>query len=224
MLRFYYVPDVGSATHRLGEQLSRELTAGKRVTWLVSGGSNIPLSVLIMNSLPRHLQSNLTILLIDERFGPLDHQNSNRLQLREAGFDPGEARIIPVLVANASLEETCSQYETAVTQTFAESDIIIAQLGIGSDGHIGGILPHSAAVTDDRLVASYQSDPYTRIAITTGGLRHVTAAYAFVYGETKRVALERLQNERLPLSEEPAQILKELPSADVYNDQIGETG
>jgi hypothetical protein len=48
----------------------------------------------------------------------------------------------------------------------------------------------------------------------------VTVAYLLAYGEDKRPALENLKTE-LPPNQQPAQILKDIAEAYVYNDQVG---
>jgi hypothetical protein len=49
---------------------------------------------------------------------------------------------------------------------------------------------------------------------------HIDSAYVFTFGEAKRPQLEILLNSDVPLSHQPAQLLKQLPEAYVYNDQI----
>lgn len=60
----------------------------RNVTWFVSGGSNIALETETLNLLVAQQASleNLTILLIDERFGAVGHAESNWQLLLEAGF------------------------------------------------------------------------------------------------------------------------------------------
>src|SRR4051812_44322661 len=94
----------------LFERIVHELEEGKRVIWLVPGGSNIPLSVTVMDNLATDLTKNLTIYLTDERFGEVNHPDSNARQLREAGFDPKQARTVHVLAKGLTFEETIEQY------------------------------------------------------------------------------------------------------------------
>lgn len=203
----------------LGSRLQQELTAGKRVLWLIAGGSNIPLTVAIMAALPDELTAELTIMPADERFGLPGHPDSNAHQLLEAGFQPKLARFIPILTGDG-LHATATQYNTAAAEALAGA-AVIAQLGMGADGHIAGILPHSAACeVTDRLVTAYEGPDYTRLTFTFPGLRRIDTAYVFAYGSNKREALVRLRGEDVPLAEQPAQILKALPSAYVYNDQL----
>jgi 6-phosphogluconolactonase/glucosamine-6-phosphate isomerase/deaminase len=204
----------------LEAHLIQQLQQEKRVLWLVSGGSNIPVAVDTMAGLPHDMTSQLTIMLIDERFGPIGHPNSNMYQLQQAGFNPKHAALLPVLTGE-SLEETMHTYAGMVHTQFTEHDVIVGQLGIGIDGHIAGILPRSPAALDQtNLVASYQATDFTRITLTFPALRRITVAYAFAFGDSKRRTLLQLRDEQVALEVQPAQILKAIPEAYVYNDQI----
>jgi 6-phosphogluconolactonase/glucosamine-6-phosphate isomerase/deaminase len=194
----------------------------KRVLWLVTGGSNITLSVAVMEQLPDELSSKLTIALTDERFGPVGHPDSNFQQLFDAGFQPKRATVVPVLTPGVALTETCERYEAAMAATFSAADFSIAQFGIGSDGHIAGILPGTDSVTNKDIVVAYTTETYTRISLSLEALKRVDAAYAFVFGKDRREALDNLCNRELSLSEEPSQILKQIKESYVYNDQVGD--
>lgn len=208
----------------LHDRLLRELQAGHKVLWLLTGGSSIPISVSIMNQLPDESTSNLTIMLSDERYGPVGHADSNATQLLAAGFNSKRASVIPVLLPDMPLEATARHFQAEAKKVLQDAAYVIAQFGIGADGHLAGILPDSEAVSSPDLATAFQSDPYTRLTLTFHALKRINAAYAFVYGVAKRPALEKLQGETLPYAEQPAQILKELPESYVFNDQIGETG
>lgn len=221
MLTFHHAPDASKAVTHLAERLKTELERHDEVLWLVPGGSNIPLSVQAVKSLPEQSLAKLTCLLTDERYGLPGHADSNWQQLAEAGFMEREVRFPATLAPGLTLEDTCRHFAEVAAAVMDKADIIIAQFGIGGDGHIAGMLPRSAAITDDqdRTVVGYDSGPYQRITLTPPALRRIDAAYAFVYGETKHQALARLKAEELPLSDQPSQILKQLPDAHIYTDQ-----
>jgi 6-phosphogluconolactonase/glucosamine-6-phosphate isomerase/deaminase len=222
-MQFILTPNSATAVSDLQARLITELTADKKVLWLVSGGSNIDASVLIMANIEPKLQSNLTIMLSDERYGPVGHPDSNFQQLLDKGFSVSGATLIPTLQAGLSLDETAAAYAGIIQQQFSAAEIIISQLGIGTDGHIAGILPESPAANNpDVLVVGYQSDPFVRITCTFKALQVVDANYSLVYGADKQNALTRLQQTEVALVEQPSQILKQLPEAYVYNDQVGD--
>jgi len=206
----------------IAERLQRELASGQRVLWLVSGGSNVPACVTVMQRLPAELTPGLSITLCDERYGVVGHADSNWDQLEQAGFDGKQAHLLPVLEGDLSLEATAARYTKLVEAALTQADSIVAQLGMGADGHIAGILPGSAAVSARGLVCGYQAPPYQRLTLTFPALRQLTAAYVLAFGAAKHQALRDLQAKALPLDQQPAQILKELTEAYIYNDQIGQ--
>jgi 6-phosphogluconolactonase/glucosamine-6-phosphate isomerase/deaminase len=213
--------DAQVGVQNLGKKLQAELREGNRVLWLVPGGSNIPLAVQVIDNLPEPLTKNLTIMLSDERYGPVGHKDSNFKQLIAAGFNPKEANFIPVL-SNKSFTETCKSYSQAAKEQFAAAHTIIAQLGMGVDGHIAGILPNSPPVNARDYAAGCETPDFIRLTLTPFALKKVNSAFAFVYGAAKKPALVNLQSKNLDLNEQPAQILRAIQEAYIYNDQVEE--
>jgi 6-phosphogluconolactonase/glucosamine-6-phosphate isomerase/deaminase len=207
----------------LTERLIKELADGRHVLWLTSGGSNVLSSVQIMDNIPPEHQKNLSVMPIDERYGEVGHSDSNWAQMLQAGFKGGEATLLPVLIEGLGFEETIDRYNQLAAKAFKDNEIIIAQIGMGGDGHVAGILPDSPAVAKtEALATGYRSDPFERLTLTFTALRHVNAAYIFAFGNTKREAVQTLQTQSVELNRQPAQILKELPEAYLYSDQIEE--
>ncbi len=114
----------------LTERLVRELAGGRRVLWLLSGGSNIPTSVQVMDNISASLSKNLSVSLADERYGEAGHSESNWTQLLQAGFQSKDATLLPVLQPGVSFKKTTASYTRLIQQAFAHNDIIIAQLGM----------------------------------------------------------------------------------------------
>jgi 6-phosphogluconolactonase/glucosamine-6-phosphate isomerase/deaminase len=221
-MKFVKVAGWDEAIKAVSERLKKELSKSGKVLWLVGGGSNINASVKIMAALPDDLTKDLSIFMTDERFGEVGHEHSNSKQLLDAGFQQKDAVFVPMLQPGFSMAETQERYAQALERAVDHASIVIAQSGIGPDGHIAGILPHSPAVKATGWVTDYEAPPYTRMTMTFDALRHIDAAYYVALGDDKRAALTRLRDEELALDDQPSQILKELPEAYVYNDQIGD--
>lgn len=213
--------DASEGTALLQSTIVSRLQAGKKVLWMIPGGSNIPLSVAVMQAIPTQLTKNLTVTLTDERYGSINHPDSNWLQLDEAGWPQSEALRIPVLYDGLSLAETTERFSNQLGQLLGDNEIIVGQYGMGSDGHIAGVLPHSPAVQATSHAASYETESYTRITSTLKTIAACNVAFLFAFGSEKRTALTNLQSD-LPLIEQPAQVLKQVPECFIYNDQIGE--
>jgi 6-phosphogluconolactonase/glucosamine-6-phosphate isomerase/deaminase len=208
----------------LTQRLVHELSNGKKVLWLTSGGSNIPATVQIMSHITADLSEGLTILPIDERYGKVGHENSNWAALMNAGFKGQHAKLEPVLFGDLSFQATIVRFQHIAKKAFASNDCIIGQLGIGDDGHIAGILPESEAAHEKiEFVSGYHTKQYDRLTLTFSAIKQITAAYVFAFGEAKANALRTLETKIVPLEKQPAQILKQMRETYVYNDQRGDT-
>jgi 6-phosphogluconolactonase/glucosamine-6-phosphate isomerase/deaminase len=204
------------------KRLTDELSAGKKVLWLTSGGSNIQASVDIMTQLPHELTDKLSVMPADERYGEPGHTDSNWAQLVAAGFHAKQATLLPVLKAGQSFEQAAQDYTAMADQAFQDNDIAIVQLGMGEDGHILGVLPNTPAVQAPGLVFAYENGPYRRLTLTLDSLQNATAIFTFAFGAGKLAALQNLQSRALSVADQPAQTLWGLNEVYIYNDQVGE--
>lgn len=221
-MKFVRVHELSDGLEPLRDRLLNDLRDGLEVLWLATGGSSMPLSVAVMAQLPDQLTERLTIMLTDERYGEVGHSDSNAHQMDELGFLPKQATVLPVLREGLSLVETCQQYAADFQSQAKSADSIIGMFGMGADGHIAGCLPGTPAVSSADLAAGYTTETFTRVTLTPKAIQQVNVAYLFAFGEAKRSALERLRSESLSLDVQPVQILKQLPEAYIYNDQIGD--
>lgn len=204
------------------ESILKALKENKRVLWLVSGGSAISLEVDILkrlNAHPKQLQY-LAVMQVDERFGPIGHEDSNWKQLEDAGFVDGYSTFIPILQGK-DLESTGENYERVLEKVLQEAEYTIGLFGIGTDGHTAGILPHSEATHEDTgLVATYQGPDYTRVTITARVISRLNTAIVYAAGSAKEKMLRTLQQENIAFEDQPAQILKSVKDSYVYNDNL----
>ncbi len=207
----------------LTQCLARKLSGNKKVLWLLSGGSNIPASIEVMNNVPADLSQNLSVSLIDERYGDEGHADSNWTKLLAAGFDIKQGTLLPVLQSGLSFEKTLERFETIISDGRSGNQTVVAQLGIGEDGHVAGILPGSpAALEKTDLVSGYQSQPFLRLTATFPALKKMDVVYAFAFGGNKHTALSDLQTKKISPIKQPAQILKQIPQVRIYSDQVGD--
>jgi 6-phosphogluconolactonase len=203
---------------RLLVTLQEQLQAGKHVLWLVSGGSNVDMECDIAKRLKD--TANLTVALIDERYGKPGHADSNYQKLVDGDFTKNDVVLLPVLENGLDIKQTAAAYSEKLEKLLDEADVVIAQLGIGADGHTAGVLPRSPVVESKKLIEHYEGPDFQRITMTLEALRFADVVFVFAYGEDKLGALTRLRDENLPLAEQPSQILKQLPEVYLYNDII----
>ena len=103
-MKFIRIKDADEAARILSTRLRQELSAHKRVLWLIPGGSNLPVAVKAMDLISQQETNYLTLMLTDERYGPVNHPDSNLYQLNQAGMVPKDSTLVPVL-ANVSLKK-----------------------------------------------------------------------------------------------------------------------
>lgn len=216
------------AIARVADTIENLLVNNRAVLWLVSGGSAVELQVAVMEQLAQKVPESLdklTILPIDERYGPAGHANSNSAQMRTAGFNPKNATWIDVLAHGKAQAAVIENYKTTIERVLRQPHIVVASLGLGADGHTAGILPDSPAVFDAVApVVAYQWADHNRMTLGLSRLRQIDVAFVFAYGEGKQEALQRLQANQEPLSALPAKVLYDIPNVTVYNDYIESEG
>lgn len=203
--------------------LSQRLAEKGKILWLVSGGSAIEIAAEVskrFGSTDTKNMTNLTVSLVDERYGPLSHQDSNWQQLIDAGLSINGANLQPVL-KNKSLEQTAKDYAKFIEQAFEKCDYKIGLAGIGADGHTFGIKPHSPATDSDGLVCAYAWDDYVRLTLTPKAIDGLDEIVAYVIGEEKHKILDDLDKSLSP-EDQPAQYLKSAGKLTIYNDYKGD--
>jgi 6-phosphogluconolactonase len=198
------------------------LAAQQRVLWLLPGGSSIAIAAAAYQLItPAHLD-RLTMTLTDERYGEPGHPDSNWTQLAAAGIPVlRNARALPVLTG-ISRDETVARFDALLREQYAQADVVIGMFGMGTDGHTAGILPGTPAVTATAWAAGYKGADFERITMTFPAIQAVHAAILGAYGPSKLPMLELLASEQA-LPDQPAQVLKTLPSLVVFSDSFGES-
>lgn len=210
----YYIADQQEAAQRIAEEVNQALQSGS-VLLLLSGGSNIELAVNVRQLL--NLTNQLTVGLIDERYGEVGHKDSNWAKLLDSGFETTHISIMPVLHGE-NIELTASNYETLLANSFVSHDTVIGIFGMGTDGHTAGILPESPALNSENLVSYYEGPDFERITITPTAFRRFNVGFLVVFGDGKKEQLQ-LFNGDVPREIQPAQALKQIPKLTVITDQ-----
>lgn len=202
--------------------LEDALEENDKVLWLVPGGSNVEVVASVMKRLGKLAATKrLTLMLSDERYGDIGHIDSNYQQFMDADLMLADAILEPTLIGG-SMEATSKHTIALSKRLFEEANIVIAFLGMGADGHVAGILPGSPAVDSSEWAIGYDAGKFKRITLTPTALLRADIVIVGAYGEEKKPALTQLRDESLPLAEQPAQLLKQIRSVTIFNNQIGE--
>lgn len=191
------------------------LSKNQRVLWLISGGSSLDVAVIAAQELTK--QPQLTIVQVDERFGPPGHKDSNWQQFIHKGFNAKKFMAIPILTGK-NIDQTTQDYATLLSKALNEADCKIGLFGIGVDGHTAGILPHSPAAREQsKPVIHYRAADFNRITISPVVFGRLDLAVAYATGPEKKATLNKLKSD-FPLADQPAQMLKKAKELYVYTD------
>jgi len=143
------------------------------------------------------------VFLVDERFVPFDHPDSNYRMLKETLFDhvpiPRE-NIHPIPTEGSTLEGSATAYKKDLKKSFRLSengfpqfDLLI--LGIGEDGHTASLFPGSPALKDRmNLVAPVPLNEakHSRITLTLPVINHARHILFLVTGKDKAPVLQKI--------------------------------
>jgi 6-phosphogluconolactonase/glucosamine-6-phosphate isomerase/deaminase len=229
---FYKLSSFTLVAQIIADKLTQHLSIGEKVFWLVTGGSAITIEVEVGKLIAHENTSKLTVALMDERFGPVGHPDSNWQQLLDAGFEIPGAHLIPIL-QDKDRAETTLEFAHALAETFANADYSLGLFGIGPDGHTAGILPGSPEINTSELAVSYADNEATqqftpgvyrdkdRITMTAAAIAKLDEAIVCALGESKHLPLDKIEQD-IPIEEQPAQALKRVDQLSIYNDYKGE--
>lgn len=205
----------------LASAVIERLEEGKKVLLFLTGGSSIAVGIVLADILKKseigEKINNLTITLTDERYGPVEHFNSNLFQLKERGFDLPGANIVPILVDD-DRDITTEKFNNFLKEELVKAEYKIGLFGVGVDGHTAGILPESVAVDTEKFVVGYDTPVFSRITITPKAIEKLDQAVVWMQGKDKWPVLDSLQNE-IPIQKQPAQVLKKIPLLTIFTDK-----
>lgn len=152
------------------------------------------------------------IFIVDERFVPFDHIDSNFRMINEtllSNIDIQEQNIHPVPTQKGSPDEAARFYENDIISFFNLSsggipafDLLL--LGVGDDGHTASLFPGSPSLNEkDRLaVSAVPSDKsmHERITVTFPVINSARNVIIQITGNTKAEAVKDiLENENSTL-------------------------
>ena len=148
------------------------------------------------------------IFMVDERFVPFDHSDSNYRMIHEtllSKINIPEKNIHPVPTGKGSSDESAQSYERDMQSFFnvsfggiPEFDLVL--LGLGEDGHTASLFPGAAALAEkDRFAVSAISPDtagHERITITFPVINSSRSVVFHITGSNKaEVVKDVLENE-----------------------------
>lgn len=207
------------AASALATSITSQLKHGKRVLWLLSGGSSIDIAIKTQGLLSADLNlTNLYVSLTDERFGDLNHADENWSQLIAAGFSLPGAQLYRPLIGQ-DIATTTQLFNNWLGEQFSAAGYKIGIFGMGTDSHTAGIKPGSQPEDMQDYAYCFKADDFERITISTLAIKRLDEAVIQASGGDKLDAIKQLLNNDYPIDIRPAQILKSVKLSSLYTDQ-----
>ncbi len=235
--------------HITSKQTNKEaaVAAAGQLTRLLSDTEHTPTLLLLSGGSSLHVvgqlgeevaRETLTLTVVDDRYSA-DPSAGNFAAIAGTDFyqsvlEAGGDVISPRLHTGESLEEAAQRFEQAVRQweEAHPGGMMIAILGIGTDGHTAGIMPfpenrrffRRTFNDGDRWVVGYdatrEKNEYPlRMTVTLPLLRRLNAAVVYAVGEEKEEALRKVLAEEGALHTVPARIVHEIEDVYVFTDR-----
>lgn len=205
-------PDTEALVRAAGDRLAGAIAAaiterGRAMVVLTGGGTGIGL-LKVLGGHPVEW-SRVHLFWGDDRFVPRDDDDRNEKQAREALLDRVDipaANIHPMPPSDGEFGEdidaAARAYAATLAETAAWTDAERGQatpafdvhlLGMGGEGHINSLFPHTAAVREaDRMVVAVTDSPKPppkRITLTLPAVRRSRQVWLVVSGAAKADAV-----------------------------------
>ena len=172
-------------------------TSSARVV-LTGGGAGIGLLKKIRERADEIDWARVHVFFGDERNVPLDHEDSNERQAREALLDHVDipaGNIHGYGLGSVDMDESAAAYEQTILDVTPDG-FDLHLLGMGHEGHINSLFPHSPAVRETgRLVLSVDDSPKPppeRVTLTLPAVARARRVWLLVSGGDKAEAAAQI--------------------------------
>lgn len=160
--------------------------------------------------------SGVDFFLTDERYVGLDSEDSNyRAIMDQFGRDRGVR--MHFFDTRLEIEEALVAYQRELTQVpNGVFDLIV--LGVGVDGHIASLFPHSAAIRSKADLARTTTDAFPvrdRLTMTTSMIMRAKRVL-LIAGRNKKQILEKMIFSTETVEDIPAKKLMEHPELTIH--------
>lgn len=199
------------------------------VLLMLSGGSALTILEQVDTLL---LGPHVTVTTLDERFST-DPDVNNFAQIAGTDFyqkaiAQGAQTISTAVETSMTLTETGERFDNALHhwRESHQDGVVIATMGVGTDGHTAGIFPHQSRLdleTTDWVV-SYEVPSEVnlhtmRVTVTPVFLKtQVTQAVGLITGEGKRPVLEAIQSADCTVADTPACVMRDMSAVTIVTD------
>ena len=198
-----------AAAGRIAEALRRRLDAGLATSLVVSGGTT-PARCFTELAGTELNWSGVTVLASDDRWVPVDHDDSNEKLIRETLLVDNAAAAKPFgyYADGKSIEHRCAELDAEIR--FMPFPFACSLLGMGADGHFASLFPDADNLDDgldlesDTLCLPVRTaaSPHARVSLTLAALSRSDEIVLLFFGEDKRAVYEQCKDngDQFPVS------------------------
>jgi 6-phosphogluconolactonase len=189
------------------KEISEKAIEKKRIFTVALSGGETPVEFYQRLELSKNLLAwdKTHIFLVDERFVPFEHPDSNygmirkdlltRISLPSSNVHPIRIFQTPQISAEKYEEDLRSFFDLG-NNDFPEFDLIL--LGIGKEGHTASLFPGNPALFEtSRLAAAVNLDvsKYDRISMTLPLINRADNVVFLILGQSKSLIIRRILEE-----------------------------
>ncbi len=204
-------------------QIIRTLKNKERFKFCVSGGST-PKAVYQLLSNSDLGWDMVDVFLGDERCVDPNSELSNTLMLKNSLLTNFGSKAFFYEIFNdlkADDETTKYQFISKLFEKCGSNSpsFDLTLLGLGDDGHTASLFPYQKNNNANDYVIFNEGKGLKRISLTPKVLSASSKIVFLVSGANKRIALERLLDEKEPLDRTPSRLIKSINQISIFCDQ-----
>ena len=206
-----------AAAEFLTESIEKVLEQKSLATFAIAGGTSVAGIFELLRS-TKVEWDKVHFFMLDERWVPEDHEDSNVRLLREHLTDhidiPSEN--IHVFDIEKGVESYQHEFEAC------GGHVDVALVGAGPDGHIASLFPgHPGLFIDTNgyfEISDSPKPPPRRITLSQKTISEIDYATLLFFGDGKKEALQNFTNPNVSVEQCPAKIVQNISSHKVFTD------
>ena len=197
----------GALAEHIAAGLRRDIDASGEASLALSGGST-PIPMLRCLSRLQLPWQQVAVTLVDDRWVPVSHPDSNERMLRETLLQnaAASARLVGLKTAHASPWDGLDESREKLAAVHSPFTVVV--LGMGSDGHTASWFPQAenlqqllSTESGERLMAVEPvTAPHQRITLTLPAVCDSLEIALHITGEDKRAVFESAADENYPVA------------------------